>query len=262
MKEVRPEAHLLAYTEINHMGVQDFLTAMGVSDDWTFTNDKEYLRTSADMLAEVAGRTCYQSFGTDLNDNISRVREDPRAYLRNVLESAHGSVFEHVSMTFGIHNVSRIFTHELVRHRVGIAISQESLRYVRVPELRAWIPPELEPVRDEFVAHFEATEALKAKWSEQLITDGMSFGDKKKLTSAMRRINPEGAATTIVWTGNVRIMRHVIERRTHRSAEREIRLVFADVAKQVVSRWPLLFGDYTAVDIDGINEYTTSFEKV
>src|SRR5271165_5797005 len=49
-------------------------------------------------------------------------------------------MIEHVSFTFVLHNVSRVFTHEIVRHRPGTAISQESLRYVRLDELPFWFP--------------------------------------------------------------------------------------------------------------------------
>ena len=33
-----------------------------------------------------------------------------------------------------------MFTHELVRHRVGTSISQESLRFVRLDDLPFWFP--------------------------------------------------------------------------------------------------------------------------
>ena len=69
-----------------------------------------------------------------------RVRDDQAKYLQNILRSGHGSVLEHVSFTFVLHNVCRVFTHELVRHRPGTAISQESLRFVRLDEMPFWFP--------------------------------------------------------------------------------------------------------------------------
>jgi hypothetical protein len=35
---------------------------------------------------------------------------------------------------------SRVFSHEIVRHRPGTAVSQESRRYVRLDELPFWFP--------------------------------------------------------------------------------------------------------------------------
>ncbi|MBV9282776.1 MAG: FAD-dependent thymidylate synthase, partial [Chloroflexi bacterium] len=43
-----------------------------------------------------------------------------REYLANIVNQEHGSVLEHVVWNFIITGVSRSFTHELVRHRVGV----------------------------------------------------------------------------------------------------------------------------------------------
>ena len=75
-----------------------------------------------------------------LNANVSKVREDSAEYLRNILKSGHGSVLEHANFTFLFHNVSRVFTHELVRHRAGAAYSQESMRFVRLTDIPFWFP--------------------------------------------------------------------------------------------------------------------------
>jgi thymidylate synthase (FAD) len=53
----------------------------------------------------------------------------------------HGSVFEHASIVFQVAGVSRSLTHELIRHRVGTAYSQESQRYVDAKDIRFVVPP-------------------------------------------------------------------------------------------------------------------------
>src|SRR5262245_17016001 len=78
-----------------------------------------------DALGEFAGRLCYRSWEPGLNANVTRVREDSAEYHRNTLSSGHGAIYEHASITFLFQDVSRVFTHELVRHRAGVAISQE-----------------------------------------------------------------------------------------------------------------------------------------
>jgi thymidylate synthase (FAD) len=40
------------------------------------------------------------------------------------------SPMEHISFSFGIEGVSRTLTHQLVRHRIGVSVSQKSQRYV------------------------------------------------------------------------------------------------------------------------------------
>ena len=89
-----------------------------------------------------------------------------------------------------------------------------------------------------------------------------SFDDKKKITSAMRRIAPIGLATNIGWSTNFRNLRHVIEMRTAPWAEEEIRAVFAQVGEIATERWGNLFADYTVEIVDGLPYYTTKNSKV
>ena len=42
-----------------------------------------------------------------------------------------GSTIEHIVFTFGISGVSRTLSHQLVRHRAGVAFDQQSQRYVK-----------------------------------------------------------------------------------------------------------------------------------
>lgn len=78
----------------------------------------------------------------------------------------------------------------------------------------------------------------------------------------MRRIAPDGLATTIGWSANPRILRHVIEMRTDPSAEEEIRLVFGKIAECVRGRYPHLFDDYEVETVDGMPWYKTRNAKV
>jgi thymidylate synthase (FAD) len=64
----------------------------------------------------------------------------------------------------------------------------------------------------------------------------------------MRRFAPEGLATGLVWTANIRTLRHTIEARTDPGAEEEIRLVFGKIGELMRAEAPALFGDYTVTD--------------
>src|SRR5687768_13933568 len=163
-------------------------------------------RNDAELLVELAGRACYRSWEPGLNPNVTRVRTDRGEYLANILSSAHGSVLEHASFTFALHDVSRVFTHELVRHRAGSAFSQESLRYVRLADLGFRLPPALEPVREQVVSIIEQLEEFQVNAAEALGLDeeGVPFAVKKEVTSALRRLAPLGLSTDIIWTANVR----------------------------------------------------------
>ena len=123
------------------------------------------------------------------------MRTDQREYFANILRTAHGSVLEHANYSFALRNVSRVFTHELVRHRAGSAFSQESLRYVRLTDIGFRVPPALEPVREQVLERSSSSSrsSRSAPPSELGIDEeGVPFHVKKEVTSALRRLAPIG----------------------------------------------------------------------
>ena len=58
----------------------------------------------------------------------------------SVIESGHGSTIEHVVFTFAISGVSRTLSHQLVRHRAGVAFDQQSQRYVKFKGAATMLP--------------------------------------------------------------------------------------------------------------------------
>ena len=165
-------------------------------------------------------------------------------------------------MTFFLTNVSRVVTHELVRHRAGTAFSQTSGRYVRSDEIDMYLPDEL-AVYPEAVAVFQrANEQMEDNLAELVKVTGIetmtNFGLKKRLTSAFRRILGNGQANHIVMTGNHRAWRHIIEMRTSVHAEEEIRVVMGDVAQQLKAKFPTIYGDMECSD----GEWTFAHSKV
>jgi thymidylate synthase (FAD) len=257
---IEPKVFLVGESNINHEGLQGFLSHIG-APEWSSTAESDI-----EVLTEVYGRMCYKSFGTDLNPNITQVRPDNKSYLTNIIKKADGSVLEHGVVNFFFCDVSRVFTHELVRHRVGTAISQESLRYVRLTDMDGYMPvciQENEQAMSIFTRTFEELSNLQKEMADLFDLDNMAtFDMKKQITSAMRRVAPIGLATNIGWSTNIRNLRHVIENRTAPWAEEEIRLVFSQVAEIAIKRWPNLFSDYTSKVDGGLPVYTTPNSKV
>jgi len=246
MKRVQPKVFLVARTVVQ-VGMQDYLEEIDCEEDWP-PGDSVFGFKTLDLLPEFMGRLCYRSFKPLINKNVNKVREGNDVYLSHILESRHGSVLEHCSMSFVFHNVSRVFTHELVRHRVGVAISQESLRYVRLEDLGLWLPEwaENEPqIRDLFEKTFEDLGQLQKSMAEIFKLDDpeTKMVYKKRMTSFMRRIAPIGLATTIGWTTNLRNLRFVLGQRTSQHAEEEIRLVFKEVGLIAKREAPNCFQD-------------------
>ena len=259
--EVEPRVIKVAETRIDEDGLREFLKCYH-SAEW-LKKTKRHKRSDSEFLTELAGRVCYRSFGLGLNPNVTKIREEPSHYLRNILRSRHGSVLEHSTVTFAFLNVSRVFTHELVRHRAGTAISQESLRYVRPLDLHLWLPRDLKPVSRDFVTIVEEIKKGYRKLETHFPWDEMNFEDKKRVTSALRRILPEGSATNVIWTANHRTIRWAIEMRTDPNAEIEIRGVFGSVAQICKTDYPLLYGDFRKKALgDGTSQYVPEFSKV
>jgi thymidylate synthase (FAD) len=251
MEFVEPQVYLIAETKIDFDQLKAMLASIGeeTATNW-LARTKEASKSEGELLTEVAGRICYKSFGLGLNPNITKIRESSRDYIDNTLSKGDGSIFEHATCTFAFINVSRVFTHELVRHRVGVAISQESLRYVRPTNLRFWLPPELRDKKTEVKSILERIEKDYHDLEESYEWDRTNFDVKKRVTSALRRIMPDGIATSIVWTANHRTIRHVITMRTSESAEVEIRFVFDKVARMMKERFPLIYQDFESKELD------------
>jgi thymidylate synthase (FAD) len=248
MHETSPQVFLIARPSVDVEGMRAYLRAVGGAS-WLEDRLGEEA-PAAELLVEFAGRVCYRSWKPGLNPNVARVRSDRGEYFANILSSGHGSVLEHAGWTFVLRDVSRAFTHELVRHRAGSAFSQESLRYVRLVDIGFRVPPALEPLRERVLSVVEQLEELQVSAAEQLGLDhdGVPFSVKKEVTSALRRLAPIGLSTDIVWTANARTLRHVIEMRTAAGAEEEMRLVFDRVASIAQAEAPLLFADFARRD--------------
>ena len=223
------KSYLIGHSVISMSGLEEFFADRGMK--WAPEGH------DVDLLPEFYGRLCYMSFdGTD-NKNITKMREGNQAYLDNILKVGHGSVLEHSSFNFVFTDVSRVLTHELVRHRQGTAISQESGRYIRSGADRIegmFIPPELKdnPVFASSMGKvIEANEEFQTELDKMCETAGMH--EKKQLTSAGRRLMPIGMRNTIGWTCNARTLRFVLQQRTDPAAEVEIRTLFNMVYDQV-----------------------------
>ena len=82
----------------------------------------------------MAFRTCYsqltpQRVAKKIEED-SITREEMTRFIEERLKTGHASPLEQVHYEFGISGVSRAFSHQFVRHRVGISFEQQSQRYV------------------------------------------------------------------------------------------------------------------------------------
>lgn len=240
---VLPKVYFIGATAIRKDAL---ITYLEETDQIEFINEvriaEEEGLSDGEILCSFYAKLCYAALTDKKNKNISKVRSIHNNVL-GTIDSKHGSVFEHCSLNFVVTNCSRVFTHEMVRHRVGTAFSQTSGRYVRNNELNVVIDPILAPVYEEAERIRNMIEQgykiMEAKMFEG-VTD---FDKKKKITSALRRFMPNGQANEIGVTLNLRTLRHTIEQRTSRHAEWEIRVIFNQIAELVKDKYPAIFED-------------------
>ncbi len=284
--------HVIAQTRVNWDAVKEWMHCIGATPERTLESlgqpkEKGSIGTDASSLVAMCGKRCYMSFQDDLNPNVKNIREDHKEYILNILKSGHGSVLEHATWTFSIENISRVFTGEMNRHRVGTAISEGSMRYIRYDDIGYWMPdtisenPSQDWLRDE-LSKLDMTEEelniAKAKTREVFhkafedmesrnqdlcnvwkIESLNNFKVKKLLTSMFRRQIGMGIATGGVWTINARALRHILTMRASSHAEEEIFHVFNKLAEIMISSEPLLFGDFKKTE-DG--SWKPAYQKV
>ncbi|AXH48913.1 ThyX-like thymidylate synthase [Mycobacterium phage Tomathan] len=197
--------------------------------------------TSADELAEFAGRNCYLSF--DRPNPKTRENVD---YLNHILDVGHESVLEHSSATFYI-EASRSVLTELERHR-HLSFSVVSQRYVDPTELGIHVPPAF--------TELSGSDADKAK---EVLLDVQSFAQeayeylvhifseagfpRKKAREAARAVLPNMTNSPMVVTGNHRAWRYVIKNRWHEAADAEIRELAGELLRQLREIAPNTYQD-------------------
>lgn len=200
-----------------------------------------------ERLAEFGGRLCYQATGS----KQGRKRNDQ--YLANIVDSQHFSVIEHAVWTFAISGISRSLSHELIRHRVGMAVSELSQRYVDLSQISFVRPPDIHEVglaydiwSNSCQASLTAYEFLVDELMRQTAVEYPDMGTtdrRKHARQGARSVLPNSTETMAVLTFNARALRHIIELRGGDGAEIEIRRLAVALLAQMRVLAPNLFSD-------------------
>lgn len=232
-----PSLYLLARPHFTD-DYKDFLAKIGVTWQETKVGD-------AERLIEFAGRICYMSFGA---------RQSPRhnsAYIANLVDQGHDSVLEHANWTFLLDGVSRSFTHQLVRHRIGFSFSQLSQQYYDHSEAEFLVPTGLEQNPTAFAAWSAAIEAARTAYHTIQSQLGSEGGQSRKsrerlraIRSAARSVLPNSTGTKIVVTANARSLRHFLSLRGATEGDLEMRQVSGLIYAMLAREAPSLVQDF------------------
>ena len=149
-----------------------------------------------------------------------------------IIKMGHASTMEHVSFTFGIEGVSRVLTHQLVRHRLA-SYSQQSQRYVAEHDFEYILPPSI-------AERPEASERFKALMEniQQAYNDLVEAGVPKE---DARYVLANATETKIVVTMNARSLMHFFNLRCCNRAQWEIRELAYKMLAEAKAVAPLLF---------------------
>jgi len=248
VKIVQPNVRRLSSPNFDLDEVLDFLLDEQV--EWNRSRNA----SDGENSVEFAGRICYMSFGS---------RQSPRnnsEYIRNLIDSGHESVLEHVGWTFLITGVSRAFTHQLVRHRIGFSFSQLSQQYYDESEAGFVLPPTLKKNanllkiwEDGAQASLDVYRSLLRNASESSV----SMSNKEKLRearSAARSALPNSIEAKIVVTANARAIRSFFMARGAIIGDWEMRNVSCQIYKLVTKDCPALFQDFMLSGLDDGSE--------
>jgi len=182
----------------------------------------------------LAARLCYSPASIDeLQEKLSTA--DITRFLEKIMSLGHQSVLEHASFTFGIDGISRVTSHQLVRHRIA-SFSQQSQRYVSHKErFGAVIPPTIAG-RPELVERFEAQLQEIHRFYGELVEAGIPAEDA-------RYILPNATRTNVIMTMNARELLHFFRLRCCERAQWEIRDMACEMLKLVKGVAPVIFRD-------------------
>ena len=207
--------------------------------------------SDGERLAEFAGRLCYMS----QHNPAGRTTAE---YIENIKRQRHGSVLEHANYSLLLEGVSRSLTHELVRHRAGMAYSQLSQRYVDESQANFVVPPAIvgdAELETAWRTQVDGAQRAYVALVEQLMERYRWVDDKvhrrKMAREAARGVLPNSTETKIVCTGNARAWRTLLELRSSEAAELEIRRLAVAVLRLLQGEAPAFFGDveiYMAAD--------------
>lgn len=235
---------VIAQTQFHALEASELIDGAWLADD---------LGSDASNLAEFAGRACYQSW-----DRPNPKTATNEGYIGHIIEVKHNTLFEHGSVSFHIDQVSRSFTHEMIRHRHN-SYSQLSQRFVLQGRPVEGEDPFITPPL--FAGNQIAAAMLQRAWQDAMNhydslmglahhLTGASHGGKKdrraikEAREAARCVLPNMTPTAIVVTGNHSAWRDFLTKRATLDADAEIRLVALHIYTALVRIEPNLYQDF------------------
>ena len=191
-----------------------------------------YTKDPEKIVAQSA-RLCYSALGIEeLRGKLSD--ESIIKLVKKIMKLGHYSVLEHATFTFAIEGISRVTSHQLVRHRLA-SFSQQSQRYVKIDKegFPYVIPKSIE--KDEKLAKIFINAVKELDEIYQLLLD-----HNIKAEDA-RYILPQAVTTKMIISANARELLHIFKLRCCNRAQWEIRKLAMNMLKEIKRIAPTIF---------------------
>jgi thymidylate synthase (FAD) len=199
--------------------------------------DREIVEKFYVPIIYTACRTCYSEMAPEEIFRKAVEGEFDQAKMQKlingVIESGHGSTIEHIVFTFAISGVSRTLSHQLVRHRAGVAFDQQSQRYVRFKGAATMLPGTIAEADPDLRGRFEQQVEGSLDLYGDLVRAGIPGEDA-------RFVFPNATRTNLVMTANLRALIHMSGLRLCTMAQWEIRRLFQLIRHEIFQVSPFL----------------------
>jgi len=202
------------------------------------------LSMTADPLGEIAA--CAKIYRGEVCRSLSEITDEERlSYFADMQRTALDAAFEVVQFHFLFENVTRAFTHQLIRQRLGAVYFQESMRFAVKEDMakEAALPPSLEGTIS-LDAHIRACEAvgtdpdinasptqqMRNIWDRALGTTDYAYRqliDRGMPAEDARGLAPHATTTRVHYVTNLRAIKLHAGLRLCTQAQYEWRLVWA-----------------------------------
>lgn len=190
--------------------------------------------------------------GTQHTSRTVHTESQMRTLIDHLIDHGHWGPFEHPQAVVAIEGVTRVVTHQIVRHR-HFSYDQQSLRYVGVEDTdsidETFHVPEFSEIEvdREGVHQIENPDGVEAEFRdsyEHAIEHYRRLLDRDVPKEIARKVLPMGIKTNIVMSGNARAWMHVLNVRTKANVQGETREC-ADAIFDELAEWmPYTFQKY------------------
>lgn len=191
----------------------------------------QYTENAREILI-FSKRTRHMTSEAKLSDVMSMPEEVKEQEIRYIF-STIGSSWEFISYTFYITNVTRAFTHQLVRHRVGVAFAQQAQRVGTQEDFGYMTPPDIIDIGATIIYSRTMTD-IQEGYNELL--------KRNARPQDARGVLPTNIHTNILVKINLRALSDMLTVRLCLRAQGEFQNVARMMQKSVISVHPWTSG--------------------